>query len=113
MRKRLLVLASAVSLSCGWAGGSSAGGFISGSQLLEDCTAEVKAYCISYVMGVADSFDCDDPLSGYRWQAPQVGLKTSQVVRVVTKFLDEHPEKLHLLASSLVANALEQAFPCP
>ena len=32
---------------------------------------------------------------------------------VVVKFHEAHPEKWHFNASSLVANALSEAFPCP
>ena len=35
-----------------------------------------------------------------------------QLVKVVTKYLNEHPEELHTDAAGLVANALQDAFPC-
>jgi hypothetical protein len=38
--------------------------------------------------------------------------KLGQLMRVVTKYLEEHPEQLHLAAAGLVYNALIEAFPC-
>ena len=35
-----------------------------------------------------------------------------QLVKVVTKYLNEHPEDQYLSAGGAVANALHEAFPC-
>lgn len=35
-----------------------------------------------------------------------------QAIRVVLKFLQDHPEKLHLRATDLAEQAMAQAFPC-
>jgi hypothetical protein len=35
-----------------------------------------------------------------------------QEIRVIVKFLNDHPEKLHLRNTKLVQEALAQAFPC-
>ena len=43
---------------------------------------------------------------------PAAGIEIDQLVRVVNKFLDEHPEDLHLTARILVLLALTGAFPC-
>ncbi|MGZ4953504.1 MAG: Rap1a/Tai family immunity protein [Methylobacter sp.] len=40
-------------------------------------------------------------------------LKTDQSIRVVLKYLEEHPEKLHEADAILAINALRKAFPCP
>jgi hypothetical protein len=37
----------------------------------------------------------------------------SQLIQVVSKYLKENPEKLHLDASYLIIHALREAFPCP
>ena len=39
-------------------------------------------------------------------------IKTMQGARIVTKYLKEHPEKLHLPDTRLVLMAMVDAFPC-
>ena len=41
------------------------------------------------------------------------GASLGQLARVVKKYLQDHPEFLHLDAGGLVYNALNEAFPCP
>ncbi len=90
--------------------------FYDGSSLLEHCnsrTAVGGGICFGFIIGAADSFNCKQPiLDGFRWHSPK-GAKAGQIEKVVVKYLNEHPEKLHLSASSLVAAALSEAFPCP
>jgi hypothetical protein len=43
---------------------------------------------------------------------PEYGLKNGQAARVVVKYLEEHPEKLHLDDVLLTMLALREAFPC-
>ena len=43
---------------------------------------------------------------------PPTGIENDQLVRVVKKYLDEHPEDLHQSARILVLLALSEAFPC-
>ena len=43
---------------------------------------------------------------------PIEGIKYTQAVRVVVKYLKEHPEKLHESAASLAIASLTEAFPC-
>lgn len=40
------------------------------------------------------------------------GVKQGQGTRVVVKYLETHPEKLHKSAIVLIAFAFEEAFPC-
>ncbi len=94
----------------------------SGAGLLEACDAKNLStsrnfpafnYCLGFIMGVADSFSCEEPImSGFRWQPIEDG-NAEQFRKVVVKFLNEHPEHLHLRSGSLVAAALSEAFPCP
>jgi len=42
----------------------------------------------------------------------QQEIEERQIVLVVRKYLEEHPEKLHLLATQIVIEALKEAFPC-
>jgi len=94
--------------------------FWTGSKLLENCEAYLSKTnvaigntCAGYVMGIDDThrtFTKWGEMSPL-WCSPD-NMKTNQLVRVVTKHLREQPEKLHLTASSAVANALMFAFPC-
>ena len=43
---------------------------------------------------------------------PPAGIVNDQMVRVVKKYLDEHPEELHQSARILILFALREAFPC-
>ena len=43
---------------------------------------------------------------------PSTGIQTEQAVRIVHKYLENHPEDLHLGAQILVFIALRDAFPC-
>ena len=43
--------------------------------------------------------------------SPKIGRK--QITMVVVKYLKEHPERLHNVASLLIYEAFQEAFPCP
>ena len=43
---------------------------------------------------------------------PNADVTFVQEIRVVSKFLNDHPEKLHHRGTKLVQEALAQAFPC-
>jgi hypothetical protein len=58
-------------------------------------------YCHGFVSGVADTTS----------NANLMGIQRGQMVRVVEKYLVDHPEKLSLVADFLVREALEKAFP--
>lgn len=88
--------------------------FQTGSRLLEMCSADEsgnQSYCLGYIAAMADTFSCDSPLMGFSWK-PSSRITNGQLVKVVTKWMNDHPENLHYSASSLVANALQDAFPC-
>lgn len=99
--------------------GAGSATFTGGNDLLENCTVDKseviyyqrKALCMGYIQGVADSFACDKDLFGFRWRSP-AGVTTGQLLMVVEKYLRSNPNELHYSGSSLVAAALDQAFPC-
>jgi hypothetical protein len=91
-----------------------------GTFLLESCQLSLQAHenpnatqnkyeawrdgvCVGVIEGVSAT----SPLV-----CPAENVTLGQEVRVVIKFLQEHPEKLHLRGSKLVQEALAQAFPC-
>jgi hypothetical protein len=59
-------------------------------------------FCMGFVAGIADSVQDDTDLRN---------TKRAQLVRVVQKYLEEHPEELSKGASWLVRRALVTAFP--
>ncbi|NEX63358.1 Rap1a/Tai family immunity protein [Noviherbaspirillum galbum] len=58
-----------------------------------------------YVIGVADA-------SSY-WCPPSKGLTQGQLHKIVGKYIDNNPQKLHMPAASVVMLAFKEAFPCP
>jgi len=121
MNKAILVLLVALVTSPGAWAESEPFIYLNGSKLLERCKAYVDetyiakgGVCIGYVMGIADAHNTYSSW-GYlpkQYCAPSE-VAGSQLVRVALKHLEEAPEGLHLAASSLVINALTEAFPCP
>jgi hypothetical protein len=67
--------------------------------------------CAGYVWGVADIMMESIPAFGWRACLPKT-VNSKQAVDVVKRWLDQHPERGHYNAVSLVAVALAEAFPC-
>lgn len=69
--------------------------------------------CIGYITGVVDGGTVG---SGYKAKTFPVctpeGATREQLVRVVLKYGDDHPERLHLPAVAFVIEALANAFKC-
>src|SRR5260370_37556338 len=119
---RTLLLGLAI--ACSVAGGAQAGAFFDGNQLFNLCKRPVSyGECTAYILGVADaawlvgsSFARADTagamLGAYRWCSPSSVL-SGQLVAVVTQYLQRNPQDWHLAASSLIADALQNAWPCP
>lgn len=77
-----------------------------GDQLL-------SLYWTGYLGGFNDAAVLiDTAVSHGIYCVPSQGIENDQLVRVVKKYLDEHPEDLHLTARILVLLALREAFPC-
>lgn len=64
-----------------------------------------KSYLSGYVIGTADA------MAGINLFCPG-SAKAGQLVAVVGKYLDDHPEEWNKAGSYLVAVALKEAFPC-
>lgn len=92
-------------------------GFDTGNRLHEDCRAANyfnRGYCGGYVTGIVDtieSLQARGVLPADALCIPEESTK-GQLVDVVKKYLDDHPERRHLEAGSLVPEALNSAFPC-
>lgn len=44
---------------------------------------------------------------------PAPGVGQEQYIKILVKYFDQHPERLHLPAAQLVYDATQEAFPCP
>jgi hypothetical protein len=94
--------------------------YTSGNWLLGSCTITVK--------GMDDKNHSQDVYESYRdgWcrgivagvsdaspkVCPDANVIHGQAVRVVLKYLQDHPEELHVNGSALAEKALARAFPC-
>ncbi len=99
-----------------------------GMDLLRGCNAIIQAeegkevsmedqlmsfYWIGYLGGFNDAAVLIDTAAAHGiYCVPPTGIENDQLVRVVKKYLDEHPEDLHQSARILILFALREAFPC-
>ena len=94
-----------------------------GNQLLRECRYFVTED-VATISNFGSAMRCGGLVKGV-WQTGQVystltggnlctpdGATTSQMIRVVVKFLEENPERLHRPEVFLVTMALADAFPC-
>jgi len=87
-----------------------------GTDLLDYCS-EYSNYkgdmefglCLGFVSGVRDTAQA---IAKRIFCLPE-GVQPQQEVRVVIKYLEDNPAKLHESAAVLVMGALSGAFPCP
>lgn len=98
--------------------------YMNGNRLLEQCeagTQQEKLFCSGYVAGVMDgqitlfnSLNAATKAQGNStgYCLPKGGIEVGQGVRVMIKWLKDHPEKLHVAGDILIGMALEDAFPC-
>jgi hypothetical protein len=77
----------------------------------KDTGPYTQGICQGFVQGVAATFaDIDQPLP-LRLCLP-ANASRRQVVDIVVRYLETHPERRHSSANSLVWTALHDAFPC-
>lgn len=114
MKKAVQILTAVVLSTLGMPR-AQAGGFLSGNQLLESCTQTplngANIDCLGYTTAIADVMAGNNSVSGWTACFPE-GVARQQIVDVTVRFLQQRPEVRHYTASSLVAEALEKAFPC-
>lgn len=90
--------------------------YFNGSLLNKYCSS-VSRYeqgmCLGYVVGVVDSFNTTNPLkTSKKIICIPPAVTSGQLVLVIKKSMQEHPETLHLPASAHTLSALTEAFPC-
>jgi hypothetical protein len=94
--------------------------YLSGNQLQEKCNAYItqddvktSAQCLGYIQGIADMHSLLVALevTDVRWCAPGETTPNQMAVMVI-QFMQKNPALLKLAGSSLVDQALIEAFPC-
>jgi hypothetical protein len=89
---------------------------MSGNFLLEQCAApisESRLMCTSYILGYVDATVMwNANASGIPICIPSEEVIARQIVDVVVKWLKAHPQDRDRAAAILVADALEEAWPC-
>ena len=96
--------------------GVSASDISSGNNLLEQCDEWEKVggegfhtgYCMGFINGVRSSV----MLFKLNTTCIPEAVTLAQSIRVVHKYLNEHPERLHEHKIILTLDALKEAFPC-
>ena len=102
---------------------------MTGNKFLRDCkviiedreaTADERwrtAFCAGYVQGFMDEHDAWQILE--ETQSKQLVLfcipdvaTNQQIIKIIAKYMGDHPDKLHIPASLLMEKALNIAFPC-
>lgn len=75
-----------------------------GKELQRNCKLEPYGYCLGFVAGVyaatSEPF-CNPP-----------SVKDRELRSIVVKYMNDHPEMLHLGQAELVVEAYKEAFPC-
>ena len=86
--------------------------FVNGNILHEWCSGDDygKIYCMGYSAAVSDVMD-EHTVYGWSACVPN-DVMLSQLTDIVTRWLDNNPQKRHYAAQGLIAEALAEAFPC-
>ena len=94
-------------------------GWVDGHRLQEACKARPGTFsegiCVGYIFGTADIlFDMTKEGASYLGFRAcfSSDVKSGELWNVAEAFLDENPQLLHRGASTLVAQAFAEAFPC-
>jgi hypothetical protein len=74
----------------------------------DDQQLQRYAACLGYVAGVSDALTVE----GIRHFCLPFRSDSGDITEVVAKYLDQHPEELHMSAYTLVVQSLASAYPC-
>ena len=72
-------------------------------------------YCIGYFAGVTETetfWSEVEPAGKIKHYCFPEGVTQGEVYRIVKKWLDSNPDKLHFAAETIIHNALVSSFPC-
>ena len=116
MKKTAILLAATLMTSAA----AHAGG-ITGNELLANCQSDDgldKMSCYRYVNGVGDGINVADELS-IRARGVAITricipneVTAGQVAAVAVRFMNAHPQDLHLQAAALLLRAYSETWPC-
>jgi hypothetical protein len=97
-----------------------------GNNHLNEADLDKAAFCSGFVLGVNDGTNVGiqmlksfKALSDLKGSSEDVsiclaeGVTTGQEIRVLLKYIRQHPEQAHLPSAGLVLMAEYDAFPCP
>jgi hypothetical protein len=110
-------------------------GEITGNDVLDRCQTSVRLYdnngapvgehlnagwCSGWVSGTLELTKLHNEWTGFvkekptllQFCVPDSGIPVIQAMRVVVKYLKEHPEQLHEDGMGLTVAALKDSFPC-
>jgi len=81
---------------------------------VSDEEAAYALWCSGYVAGYLDGFQISSSTkgAGEKLCLPNAGITNDQAIRVITRWLKDHPETLHQSGRVEILRALASAFPC-
>lgn len=98
------------------------------NQLLRECKAEIRLLdgqstsageslqasdCAGFVRGAVDAYMIMKSLDPKSVDiCTQDNVTVGELIRVVSRYMDEHPQQLHFPAAVTIYNAMHTAFPC-
>jgi hypothetical protein len=89
---------------------------ISGNELKPDCDKPDKSagalYCLAYMTGVIDTIEGLDSVLPKHELCASANVTPAQLLAMLRKYLADHPERLHYLASSLIEDMYAESFGC-
>jgi hypothetical protein len=94
-----------------------------GNEFLRHCTEFVKEYaeselfkagsCYGFIEGYLETWSISQPTPTLLSHCfPETGVPNIQIARIIIKYLQDHPERLHYGRAVLLDIALNKAFPC-
>ena len=95
--------------------------YYTGSLLLKYCSSETEqmsaqqlvdyGFCEGFISAVLGASRCGENIYGHSSLIPD-GVTVDDLKILVVKWLAQHPEKLQLAAEGLVAESLNDSYPC-
>jgi hypothetical protein len=96
--------------------GSGSAQAITGNDLRRECDQPDKSpaalYCLAYETGVLDAMRGLDSVATQKQLCEPTGVTGEQLYAMLKKYLADHPERLHYLASSLIEDMYAENFGC-
>jgi hypothetical protein len=90
---------------------------VTGNDLQPNCDGKYgtqgSLYCLSYLTGALDAFRMLDASGHMHLICEPPGVTGEQLLAVLKKYLNDHPEQLHMQGAGLVLAMMNTAFSCP